>query len=68
MDVHAVKTAWVEVADGNGEASAHQHGVVADVGKVTLATETVRSIGRRAIRCQIELEVVIGVAIALQES
>ena len=67
VQMNAVETARVEEAKGNRDTGAHQDREVANIGEVALATETVGGIGVRTLRCQIELEVVVCAAEALDE-
>ena len=67
VKMDAIEAARVEVANGHRNASAHQDGVVGDIGKVALATQPIGSIGVRTLGCKIELEVVVGLAVALDQ-
>lgn len=60
-----IETTGVELANGHGDTSAHEDGVVANFSEVALATETVGGIGVRTLRCQVEFEVIICVTEAL---
>lgn len=62
VQVNAIQAAGVEVANGDGDAGAHDDGVIGDVRQISLTAETVGCIGSRSIRREVELEVVVGVA------
>lgn len=67
MYVHTVQTTRVEVSNGDRDTSPHEHRKVADLRKIPLPAETIRRIRLRAIRCQIELEVVVHTAEAFDD-
>lgn len=64
----AVETTGVEVADGDGDACAHQDRIVANLGEVSLAPEPVGGVGVRPLGRQVKFEVVVCAAEAFDQS
>lgn len=68
MNVDAIQTARIQISNSNRNPCPLQDGEVADFGKVALATKTVRSVGEGAIGREVELEIVVGIAKALDHA